>query len=220
MPTPANTAARDPAGAAGARRVRRNSRLVWGMKIGLPLAAAALVAVLFLDVPDSGDLAELFASGDMAALGAGLKVENPRFGGVTSQGESYTVEADWALPDSAKPTVIELVRPHGAINLEDGRKLTGRSLGGRLLRRENLLVLEGEVVLDRSDGYRLETALMQINLKSNAAEAPGAVTGFGPGGRIEAGSLRVIAGDDPDQPGKIWFENRVRLVLIPADEQN
>ena len=34
--------------------------------------------------------------------------------------------------------------------------------------------------------------------------------------RLAAGSLRAEAGDKAGEPGKIWFENRVRLVFIPA----
>ena len=123
------------------------------------------------------------------------------------------------MPDSTKPTVIELTRPRGEIDLADGRKLTGSARGGRLLRREDVLVLEGDVVLDRSDGYHLETEVIELNLEGETAHAPGPVTGTGPRGRIESGSMRVEASEEPGEPGKIWFENRVRLVLIPGEDE-
>jgi len=205
-------------GGAGQRRVRRYSRIVRAMKVALPLAAVALVAAIFLSVRDRGDLTDLFTPEELATLGAGLKLDNPRFAGVTSKGEAFAVQADWALPDSAMPTVVELAHPRGEIELTDGRKLTASAQGGRLLRQEKKLVLEGDVVLDSSDGYHMETALVEFDLEGKAAHAPGPVSGTGPRGRITAGSLRAEAGDEPGEPGKIWFENRVRLVFIPGED--
>lgn len=205
------------AGIAGQRRVRLYSRLVRGLKIALPLAALALLASILLGSRDRGDLSNLFTAEELATLGAGLKLDNPRFAGVTGKGEAFSVQADWALPDSAMPTVIELERPRGEIVLSDGRKLTGNSRTGRLLRREKILELEGEVVLDSSDGYHLETARMEIDLDGKTALAPGPVAGNGPRGHIEAGSLRAEAASGQGEPGKIWFENRVRVVFIPGE---
>lgn len=199
------------------RQVRRYSRAVLWMKMALPLAALALVAAIFLSARDKGDLSDLFSAEELATLGAGLKLDNPRFAGVTSRGESFAVQADWALPDSAMPEVVELERPRGEIELADGRKLTASARTGKMLRREKVLVLQGDVVLDSSDGYHMKTARVEFNLDGKTAYAPGPVSGTGPRGRIEAGSLRAEAGDESGEPGKIWFENRVRLVFSPGE---
>lgn len=201
----------------GQRRVRRYSRWVRGMKVALPLGALALMAAIFFGARDRGDLNDLFTAEELATLGAGLKLDNPRFAGVTGRGESFTVRADWALPDSAMPLVIALEKPRGEIALADGRKLTGTASTGQILRLERQLILEGSVVLDTSDGYHLETERLELDMESKAVHAPGPVSGAGPNGAIESGSLRVEAAGKAGGPDKIWFENRVRLVFSPGE---
>jgi hypothetical protein len=63
----------------------------------------------------------------------------------------------------------------------------------------------------------METARVEFDLEGKTARAPGPVSGTGPRGLIEAGSLRAEAGTGAGEPGKIWFENRVRLVFSPGE---
>lgn len=209
----------------GQRRVRSYSRLVTWMKIALPLAAVGLVALLFLSMRDKGDLTELFTPEELATLGAGLKLENPRFAGVTSKDEPFALRAEWALPDSAVPTYIDLEHPSGEIRMADGRTVSATAVKARLNRIEKTLLLEGGVVLDTSDGYHVETERVEIDIDGETAIAPGPVSGSGPRGEIQAGSMRASSGtggktpdSGPDAGGQIWFENKVRLVFIPAKD--
>jgi lipopolysaccharide export system protein LptC len=208
---------------AGQRRVRRYSQAVRWMKIALPLAALGLIAAIFLSARDKGELSDLFTVEELATLGAGLKLDNPRFAGVTAKGEAFSLRADWALPDSAMPRIIDLERPEGEIEMADGLIVSASAATGRMYRKRELLVLEGSVVLDDSDGYHIETGRLELDLDSKTAFAPGRIVGTGPRGRIEAGSMRAVAGKqqgrDGDEGGKIWFENRVRLVFIPDVDQ-
>lgn len=202
----------------GTRSVRLYSRLVTGMKILLPLGAVALIAVIFLTAREKGVLSDLFTAEELAKLGAGLKLENPRFAGVTNRGEAFVLRADWALPDSAMPTTVDLENPEGEIALADGRTVDARADGGRLDRGKATLVLEGSVTLDSSDGYHIETGIIRFNLRDKTASAPGPVSGNGPSGSIDSGSMRAAANGDGSSGAQIWFENRVRLVFIPATD--
>ena len=204
------------ASGAGRRRVRTYSRAVAWMKVLLQLGAVALIAAIFVTARDTGDLTKIFTAEELATLGAGLRLDNPRFAGVTERGEPFAIRAEWALPDSALPQLIDLERPEGEIELSDGRTIASRADFGRMNRENNTLVLEGGVVLDTSDGYHVETGLVEIDLDTKTAIAPGPVSGTGPRGQIDAGSFRAAAGEDSIGAGKIWFENRVRVVFIPA----
>ncbi len=207
------------------RRVAGYSRLVAWMKVLLPIASIGLVALPFLSIRDNGDLTGLFSPEELATLGAGLRLDNPRFAGVTSRDEPFALRADWALPDSAVPTYIDLERPSGEIRLSDGRTVSAKAATARLNRVGKTLVLDGGVVLDTSDGYHVETARVEIDIDAGTAIAPGPITGTGPRGEIEAGSMRASGkpgGEEGSQDGaqedgnrQIWFENRVRLVFIP-----
>ena len=200
------------------RRVRRYSRLVSWMKVALPLGAVALLAALYLGARDGGDVSDVFTAEELARLGAGMRLENPRFAGVTDAGEPFTVRADWAVPDGAMPRVIDLERPRAEIGLKDGRTVTVVAAEGRLNRRRETATLTGGVTLETSDGYRIETARVRVDFAEKTARAPGAVTAEGPRGSIEAGSMRAEGGPEGLADGQIWFENRVRLVFIPRED--
>lgn len=199
------------------RRVRRYSRLVALMKVALPLGALALIAAIFLSARDRGELTDIFTPEELARLGAGLRLDNPRFAGVTPDGEAYVVRADWALPDSAMPRRIALERPRGEIELEDGRTISMAADEGELDRRAKTATLTGNVTTETSDGYRMATDRVELDFDRRSAWTPGAVTLEGPRGRIEAGTMRAEAGPEGLADGQIWFENRVRVVFIPAE---
>jgi len=197
-------------------QVRSYSRIVTWMKVLLPLAAVAVISALFLSAQKQSDLSEIFTAEELVTLGAGLRLDNPRFAGVTENGEPFAIRADWALPDSAMPRIIDLERPEGEIEMSDGRTIAARSATGRMQRKQKILVLEGGVVLDTSDGYHAETEYMEIDLGAETAMSPGPISGSGPAGQIDAGSFRATTGADGAGGRTIWFENKVRLVLIPA----
>jgi len=207
-------------GQRAARRVRAYSRLVAWMKVILPLAALALIAAIFVTTRDRGDLSEIFTPEELATLGAGLRLEHPRFAGVTDRGEPFAIRAEWALPDRALPRYVDLEKPEGEIEMKDSRTVSAQAATGRLHREEKTLVLNGGVVLDSSDGYHFETEQMIFDLDAETAEAPGPVKGSGPRGTIEAGGFRAMTGrsgsGDASAGREIWFENRVRVVFIPA----
>ena len=186
------------------------------MKVLLPLAAVAVISALFLSAQKESNLSEIFTAEELLTLGAGLRLDNPRFAGVTENSEPFAIRADWALPDSAMPRIIDLENPEGEIEMSDGRTIAARSAIGRMHRKQKILVLEGGVVLDTSDGYHAETDLLEIDLGAETAMSPGPVSGTGPAGRIDAGSFRATTGADGVGGRTIWFENKVRLVLIPA----
>ena len=199
------------------RSVRRYTQLVRWMKVLLPVAALALVALIFLQGRERGSVEDLLSAEELARLGAGLRLEEPRFAGVTDGGEPFVVTADWALPDSAMPDRIDLEKPRGEISLSDGRTIVAEARTGQLLRPEETLALSGDVVIERSDGYRVTTEALTIDFGAKTAHAPGAVSGRGPDGEIDAGSFRADARDSGLSEAHIWFENRVRVLFIPSE---
>ena len=204
--------------------VMRYSQLVRWMKIALPLAALGLIVAMFVIPRDRLD--EGLTAAQIAALGAGLKLDNPRFVGTADTGEPYEIVADWALPDGVVPDRIELSRPEGQIVTADHGLVTARADTGILVRSAETLTLIGAVEIETADGYRFETGRAEIGFSGYSIVAPGAVWMSGPMGTIEAGSMRGAdagagdgQGDGPGGAARIWFENRVRVVIIPESSR-
>lgn len=209
---------REPPARGGGRvqaALRGYSRRVRLMKIAMPLAAVAVVGAIFVAGRDRADVSALLSAEEIARLSAGLKLESPRFSGRTEAGEPFVIRADWAEPDGAMPDEIAMAEPRGEIALSDGRVLEGRAARGVLDRGSDRLRLTGSVVIETSDGYRVETETLEIDTAESAAESPVRVTGTGPAGRIEAGAMRLLRPEGRDGAAQIWFEKRVRVVFSP-----
>ena len=191
------------------------TRLVRGAKIALPVGAVVLIGAIFLSGRDESS--GLFTAAELAALGSGLRLEQPRFTGVTENDEPFVVEAAWALPDGAMANTVTLEKPTGRITLSTGVELTATAAEGLMHRKDETLALGGGVVIETSDGYHVETEALDIDLRGRTAASRGRITGRGPAGEIEAGSFRSSGLGKEDAGAQIWFENGVRLVFIPGN---
>lgn len=206
-----------PLSSAERRRVQRRTRFVSWLKIGLPLTGLALIVALFLSARDRGDVADLLTPEQLTRLAAGMRLENPRLAGVTNKGEPFTIRADWVLPESAVLKRLKVGRPVGEITLADARRVRLVADEGFFDRAARRLRFEGDVRIEVSGGSTLETERLEIDLAGDTARAPGPVRVASPRGRLEAGSMRAAGGPHGTADGKIWFENGVRVVFIPAD---
>ncbi|MGM0585380.1 MAG: LPS export ABC transporter periplasmic protein LptC [Pseudomonadota bacterium] len=208
-----------------AREVSAYSRVVRGLKIGLPLLALALLSAIFLLPREhTFDGGLVYSDADLVALGEGLSVSNPRIEGATEAGEPFVVEAERATPDKPDPEEVELEQVRASYTQAEGREIRLQAKEGFLRPREGRLSLEGEVRLETSDGYRVETEAVSADLEAGSAEAPGPVRAEGPSGVIESGSFRArrVAGEGEDEslgglsPGDyLWFEDGVRVRWSP-----
>ncbi len=195
-------------------RVERYSRTVRRMKVALPVGAVLLIGMIFMFGRERAAVIDAEQAADMVALGAGLRLDKPRFAGVTEDGDPFVVTADWALPDGAAPDRVDLEKPVGELHLDDETVVTVRAATGELFRKEERLNLAGAVVLDTSDGYRVETPRVEVDLGAKVAVAPERLHATGPRGEIEADRVRVVRGDGRGS-ATVLFEGDVRVTWQP-----
>ena len=195
-----------------AAQMRQYSRSVRWMKVALPIAAIGLIFLIFLMGKDRGAVIDLSDARNAAALGAGLKLENPRFAGKTENGDPFVLTARSALPDGAMPDQIDLDAPTGEIRLRDGIKLIVEANDGRMYRKDEKLDLMGNVTLVTSNGYKARTDRVNLDLATKTVVAPGAVSAEGPNGSIRADRLKVNRATPEDRDVTIRFEGNVKVI--------
>lgn len=193
---------------------RRQGAARWARYV---LGGAALLmagAILWLTNPGFEDENLSISGVDVTDLSDGLKLSNPRFTGETAKGEPFTLSAAWALPDGPRPETVELNDVAGEVHLADGREVRINADSGMFLPKQDVVTVEGNVRLTRSDGYELTASAARLDAESGAFSAEGPVRAVGPEGEITAGSLRAER-DGASGPGDyIWFENRVHLRIM------
>lgn len=192
------------------RRRSRYSTAVRWLRLGLPLAAAGVLAAVFFDnrTEVSGEF--LLRTIDVAALESGMRLTNPRFTGSTPAGEPFVLTASAAQPDQPNPTEIELTDVDGSIKLSDGRNVAIRSNEAMLEPKPFRVRANGDVRLTTSDGYRFETSALELDSETREIRSLGPVFADGPVGAIRADGMRL-----KDDGGLIaWFEGGVRMTIV------
>jgi lipopolysaccharide export system protein LptC len=195
-------------------RIDRRSRMVRQLKIVLAIAAILLVGTIFMFGRERAVVFDAEQAANLALLGAGLKLDNPRFSGVTEDGDPFVVTADWALPDGATPDRVDLEMPVGELHLPDERVVTVRAAAGELFRSDDRLNLMGDVIFETSDGFRARMPRIELDLASKVAVAPARLRATSPRGSIEADRMRMVRGAEPGS-STVRFEGDVRVNWQP-----
>lgn len=195
-----------------------HSTLVAWLKVILPLTALAILSTLFLvarTIDPEGAIP--YADVDIADRLREPRLVAPRWAGVTDDGTSLTVTADEARPGSGaapEPTALRLAARMEFPDAGGTADLTAAE--GRLDAQAGRLFLSGGVVVDTSDGWRLEAPSLTAALDRTQVEAAGGVQADGPLGRLTAASMTIAR-----RPGANGYDLRfaggVKLVYLPAD---
>ena len=186
------------------------------MKILLPIGALVVIGAIFLIGREGATIFDSETASQLAKVSTGMRLDNPRFSGLTDEGDPFVITADWALPDGAMPNRIVLENPVG--NLRSGKQvLTVTAESGELLRDEERLHLGGRVVMESSDGYRIETEAIDVDLASRSAVSPERLRAEGPRGSIEADQVRIKRGEADDDL-TLHFEGKVRVNWDPGSD--
>ena len=139
--------------------VQRNiySRLVFWLKIMLPILALAILSTLFLfarHIDIEGALP--YAQVEIDKLAADPRLTAPEYSGVTKDGVAIKVAASTARPgkDANSPvTADDVIALYQEVS---GGKVTIRAKGGIFDQTAGLLTLNGNVVVTTADGYQID----------------------------------------------------------------
>lgn len=190
-------------------RGARYTRFVRRMRLVLPIAAFAIIAVLFawpeMDAP------VLPAGKDLPARAGQNEVVAPRFESRDDERQPYTVTAESAAQDAENSDLVRLEKPVADMTLNSGKWLAGEADLGIFSQSRRVLILDGHVRLNHDDGYELAADRVEIDLKNRSARSDAPIRGHGPAGTVEAKGF--FAETDG---AKLVFTGPARLVLNRA----
>ena len=189
-------------------------RLVFWLKIVLPLIALAILSTLFLGSRNiGGDGTVPFSDVDLDALARDPQLTAPEYSAMTRDGAALTVKSDLARPTSSGVMASALAARY---ELQDGQRIDLSAAQGNFDEAAGTLTMSGGVRVETSAGYRLETGDLTGRLDRTQLSAPGMVVAEAPFGRIEAGSMQLDRADGNGGDSILVFKDRVRLVYEPG----
>lgn len=196
------------------------SRLVAVLKVALPLTALGLLSTLFL-LSRSVDPTTTLPFGEAEIserLREGL-VSEPYFSGITSSGDQIVVTATSAKPaGEGQLARAEDLSAH--MTLSRGGVVSVKSRSGSFDQTADIVRFIGEVLVETTSGYRLNTDVLESGFKSLHVQSEGVVHGDGPFGRLEAGRMTLRSGTE-SQNAHLHFTDGVKLIYDPyAKEEN
>lgn len=194
---------------------RHHSSLVRKLRLLLPLAALAIVVVMF----SWSDMDKISAPVPREKISPQTVGKNellsPKFQSEDSNRQPYTITAEKAFQKSENLDQVILDKPVADINLKDGTWVALEAATGDFSQSSGNLVLDGQVKVFHDSGYELHTDHMDIDIKNETLSSTKPVTGHGPGADIEASGL-TGTGDNKT----LIFTGPAKLILRPASENS
>lgn len=192
------------------------TRAVTTLKVLLPLGALGLLSTLFLfsgeiDPSQSIPYAEL----GVEQLAREQRVSAPYFAGVTEGGAAITVTGDAAIPDPDVSGLITVQNLSARFEATGNRIVNAVAPTAALDTRASVVELRGGALLQSSDGVRVASDTVRIDLDAGSLETLGPVDADGPFGSLRADRM-AITQPAPGIPHTFVFEGDVKLVYQDA----
>ena len=194
-------------------QARRHSRLVRFLRFLIPfgavLAATAIIAIAILD-----PFRRLSTGLEVASFnltGSQITMEQPHLRGYKQDMRPYEVNADTALQDLKKPTIMDLMGMKAKIGLADHKLAWIEALQGLYDSAAEKMIVDKPLNI-KSDGYDVQMKSAKVDFKAGNVFTDQAVRVIMSTGTIEADKMEVI-----DSGRKIVFSGRVKTLLQSND---
>lgn len=197
-----------------------HSRLVYWLKILLPLAALVILSTLFLVSRDiRPEDAIPYAEVDIEDRLRSPRLTAPDFAGMTEDGAALSLKAAEArLAGQGGANTGDVLDMVGLLETPDGIRTELTAHEARLDQATRRMVLGGGVTISSSSGYRITTPGLSVALDRTALDSLGPVTANAPLFSLTAGSLSLRLADPARQDYVLVFKDGVRMVYLPVKQ--
>ena len=193
------------------------SRVITWLKILLPLTALALLSTLFLLSRTVDPTKSIPVSrADLESRTGSQQITEPSFAGATEEGHLVAFVAANARVDPNQPERVIAQTMSARIDLLRGAQINITSFVGTVDDIQGIAILEGDVVLTSSTGYRVTTEILTTSMREIAAESDGPISGNGPPGKLDAGKM-TLSSDSQTGDVHLLFTNGVKLIYDPRN---
>lgn len=188
-----------------------HDRLVSFLAKALP-AAVGLVAAVMLLVPLSprGEISFLLDRNKVAVTNDRIAVSNAAYRGQDNDGRPFEVKAGTAVQKSAQTPIVEMFDLAARLALSDG-DATIDAPRGRYNFDEEKIAVDGPVAFTATDGYRMTTGNVAVDINAKTATGAGGVEGTVPTGTFKAQSMKVDL-----ENRTVTLEGQARLRMTPG----
>ncbi len=200
--------------AAAFRRARRHSRVVRALRVSIPLAVVAVIALGALGNRVVGWAgAELAAISNKIISGTKITMDRPRMAGYTRDGRAYEMNAQTAVQDLRSPNLVDLAQVRNRLQLLDGRTVNITADRGTYDSKNEVIVLRDNVLCVASDGTEIRLSEMTLDVRKGHVVSQKPVEVAQPSGHINANQLEVV-----DSGAVVHFRGGVRYRFSLTEE--
>lgn len=192
----------------------RYSRLVFWLKVSLPVAALAILSTLFFVAETLDPEAAIpYANVDVERILTEQGMNSPKFGGVTGNGVAISLTAKTIKPGSDRGR-MDADRLEATFDLPGGGHIDVASDAGFVNSVTKEATLEGGARLESSTGYVVTSDRFVASFEDARVTANSDVRVMGPAGEITAGEMELTRSNDGDAY-LLVFKSGVRLIYQP-----
>lgn len=188
-----------------------HDRLVKALASYMPVGIGVIAAIMVLaPLSPRGEISFLLDRNKVAIVRERLRVENARYAGVDQQDRAFTVTARSAVQKTARDPIVEMHGLVAQVHMNDGPARLSAAEGFYDFDKEMVRV-GGDVNLSASDGYRMVTRNVTIDLRTQRISGDGGVAGAIPSGTFSAN--RIVA---DLEARTVALEGKARLQMAPG----
>ena len=186
-----------------------HDKIVRLIKIALPSAVGVFIAVLMLAPLDhKGDVSFILDKNKVDTAPERMRVESAQYVGTDNKGQQFTMVAKRAVQPSSDTPLVDIRGMFARLNLQRGPVMIAADQGRYNIDTQKVAIV-GPVRVVGSDGFKLNTTDVAVDLKQRQLASQGPAAGEMRLGQFKAGQIRADLGER-----KVVLDGGARLKIV------